>query len=185
MAGGLSPNQLRSLLQDYGSWEAAIEARPDLADQLRGMQRMAETIAGQVQAIKHMTESIRPALMRVPEPKPLLVENKIETQAAAFELALARHARRQMKQATLTGKKTREYKTQEFSHAMLIKAIRLLGDQVPITSKLPPGGIAEQTGLDRHLVAKIREYAAGRGYEARRGQKPGMVVLVRVSKTAP
>jgi hypothetical protein len=65
----------------------------------------------------------------------------------------------EMKQASLPGKKTREYKTQEFSHAMLIKAIRLLGDQVPITSKLPPGGIAEQTGLDRHLVAKIREYA--------------------------
>jgi hypothetical protein len=183
MADGLSANQLRELLKEHGSYEAAIEARPDLADQLRGMQRMAETIAGQVQAIKRMTESIRPALMQVPEPKPLLVENKIETQAAAFELALARHARRQMKQAT--GKKTREYKTQEFRHAMLIKAIRLLGDQVPITSKLPPGGIAEQTGLDRHLVAKIREYAAGRGYEARRGQKPGMVVLVRVSKTAP
>jgi hypothetical protein len=55
MAGGLSPNQLRALLQEHGSWEAAIEARPDLADQLRGVQRMAKTIGGQVEAVKRMT----------------------------------------------------------------------------------------------------------------------------------
>jgi hypothetical protein len=43
----LSPNQLRALLREHGSWEAAIEARPDLADQLRGVQRIAETIREQ------------------------------------------------------------------------------------------------------------------------------------------
>jgi len=35
MAGGLSPNHLHKLLQEYGSYEAAIETRPDLPDGIR------------------------------------------------------------------------------------------------------------------------------------------------------
>jgi hypothetical protein len=32
MSGGLSPNELRALREEHGSYESAIEARPDLAD---------------------------------------------------------------------------------------------------------------------------------------------------------
>jgi hypothetical protein len=177
-ARGLTFRQVRELLDEHGSLESAIEARPDLADQLRGVQRIAQKVGEQAAVIARMTESIRPALMRVPEPKPLLIADPVERQATAFERALARHARRQMKEVDSSGE--REYTTQEIPTAMFVKAIRLLGEDEPITSRRKGVGIDEQTGLDRHLVSKIRDFTLSRGYSARPGQSPNTVVLVKI-----
>jgi hypothetical protein len=184
MAGGLSPNQLRELVHEHGSIDAAIKARPDLAGHLRGVQRLAAAMGEQARAIARATESMRPALMRVPEQKPLLVVNKVDAQAAAFERALDRHDRRRMRQAASRRRKPREYTTQEIPRAMFIKAIRLLGEDAPISSRKKGIGIAEQTKLDRHLVSKVRDFTLGRGYQARPGQSSDTVVLVKVPKKA-
>jgi hypothetical protein len=67
---------------------------------------------------------------------------------------------------------------------MFIKAIRLLGEGAPITSRREGVGIDAQTGLDRHLVTKIRAFTLGRGYQARPGQSSDTIVLVKVPKKA-
>jgi hypothetical protein len=67
----LSVNEYRALLKEHGSHEAAIEARPDLADELRAMQRLGEDVGEWMRNVTRAVESIRPPVMSVPEPDPL------------------------------------------------------------------------------------------------------------------
>jgi hypothetical protein len=116
------------------------------------------------------------------EPVKIDAEEMIERQATAHLRALERHARQQA--ARVDPPAEREWTTQEFSHSAYIKVIQLLHEGRPMTSKRKGVGIDELTGLDGHLIAKIRDHTLGRGYVARAGQSPSTVVLVRIPKTA-
>jgi hypothetical protein len=63
VSGGVSPNELRELLNEYGSVEALVEARPDLADLLHGVER----IGGQLREAAKMMEAVRLAPPVEPE----------------------------------------------------------------------------------------------------------------------
>jgi hypothetical protein len=191
MAGGLSARQVSVLLKKHGSYDAAIEACPDLTDDLRAAQRWSEQQRKQLKPVADAAARIaatvsmpRELFAKPPKPYPHkgTAKARFERDVRVYETALDRHARRQIKRATPGGKKPREYTTQEFPRAMFIKAIRLLGDGAPITSRKRGVGIDKQTGLDRHLVSKIRDYTLSRAYEARPGKSPDTVVLVRVSR---
>jgi hypothetical protein len=188
--GGLTTRQISALLKEHGSYDAAIKARPDLADDLRAVQRLAEQWSRQLKpvadAAARMAATVsmpRGLFAKPPKPDPYraMADARFERDVRVYETALNRHARWQMKRAN---KKQREYTTQEFSRAMFIKAIRLLGEGAPITSRQKGVGIDAQTGLDRHLVSKIRDFTLGRGYQARPGQSSDTIVLVKVSKKA-
>jgi hypothetical protein len=190
MAGGLTVRQISELLKEHGSYDAAITARPELADNLRAVQRLAEQWSKQLKPLADSAAQM-PATVSMPRglfakpPKPYpyraMAEARFEREVRVYETALDRHARRQTKRAT---NERREYTTQEFSRAMFIKAIRLLGEGAPITSRHKGVGIDAQTGLDRHLVTKIRAFTLGRGYQARPGQSSDTIVLVKVPKRA-
>jgi hypothetical protein len=175
MADGLSANQLRELVDEHGSLEAAIEARPDLAVQLRGVQQLAEKFGKTAAAAARMSKNIRPAaLMRVREPKPLLVENKVETQAAAFELALARHDQAQMRKA-----KAKKRKHGPDPHPIPRAAVaKVLAGLEGGTKKLTE--IEQETGVDIHDVRKLRDWRNGRGYEMHPGPIANTVILRKV-----
>jgi hypothetical protein len=159
VAGGLSPNQLRTLRDEYGSLAAAIEARPDLADQLRGVQRMAEKFGRQAEALKRMTESIPPALTRAPELKTIdveaMTEHQIEMRATAYERALARHARSEARKRVERTERSQLSDKQKLLHkhypnAKLAKVLALLEQREKVSA------IAEETGLNRQDVDKIK-----------------------------
>lgn len=193
MAGGLTARQIGQLLKEHGSYHAAIEARPELADDLSAAERLNEQLGKQFRevadaiATKFESSRLPRQLLGAPPRSHLpdgIAKARFERDVRAYETALERHARRQVKEAAHRGKRRREYTTQEFPRAMFVKAIRLLGEGAPITSRQKRVGIDEQTGLDRHLVSKIRDFTLGRGYQARPGQSSDTVVLVKVSKKA-
>jgi hypothetical protein len=91
MPRGITAREIGELVDEHGSIEAAIEARPDLADQLRGVQRLSAALGEQARAVQRaMPAGITRALTRAPERRLLRIADPIETQAAAFELALRR-----------------------------------------------------------------------------------------------
>ena len=59
MAGGLTARQFGQLLTEHGSYAAAIEARPDLADQLRAAQRLADQAVSLAEKLGQGAESFR------------------------------------------------------------------------------------------------------------------------------
>jgi hypothetical protein len=95
MAGGLTPRQLRELRDEHGSLEAAIEARPDVADEIRAVQRFSDQARRTGENIQRAFEALRPQLMAVPESRPridaaAIAEYQIEMRAQAHERALRR-----------------------------------------------------------------------------------------------
>jgi hypothetical protein len=60
VAEGLTFGQLRLLLADHeGDYEAAIEARPDLADQLRAHRALSEQATGLAEQLREMAGRLR------------------------------------------------------------------------------------------------------------------------------
>lgn len=88
MSEGLSANELRSLRKQYGFVDAAIEARPDLADQLRDAQRRAQRFAEYAQALQRMVPNLRMPAFPAPEAIPSPVEHEIGIVAAGVAAAL-------------------------------------------------------------------------------------------------
>jgi hypothetical protein len=110
--------------------------------------------------------------MRVSEPKPLpdLAEYQIEMRAVAFERALARHARSQMRKKSKRGKPGPS--PHDIPRSAFAKALVLLE-----VGEITLVDIAEKTGVDRHDVAKIRDWRNGRGYEVHPGSIPNTVIV--------
>jgi hypothetical protein len=68
VAGGLTARQLRLLLDEHGSFEAAIEARPDLADQLRAARALSDQATCLAEQLREATGQLRAATeIREPE----------------------------------------------------------------------------------------------------------------------
>jgi hypothetical protein len=97
VASRLTVGQVRQLLAEHGSWEAAIEARPDLASQLRAFQLAADRASEVGRQLHEAAASTADQLRAFPsQTKPegidpeALAEYEIERQAMAHERALRR-----------------------------------------------------------------------------------------------
>jgi hypothetical protein len=160
VARGLTPNELRELRQEHGSWEAVMEARPDLADQIRSVEQLHRSV-------RQLVERIERPVADSSDPDPLLIPEgtDIERQAFAFELALDRHARSKMEpepKATKPGPKPHDIPRSRFAKALALLEV----------GELSMDAIARESGVDRHDVAKIRDWRNGRGYEVHPGSIP-------------
>jgi hypothetical protein len=175
-----TPNELRALREEYGSIDAAIEARPELADELHAVRRASDAIRRQLQTLSAALDAGAPPRLVSPARPETMISAKAmaEAEIAKFEIALDRHARRQREEAKHTPVKKRRYTSQEFRQRVLFDVIRRLGAGEKLTD------IARADEIDRKLVAKIRDAAAGKRWQIERGQTEGYVVLVRMRETA-
>jgi hypothetical protein len=74
VAGGLTARQLGQLLTEHGSWEAAIEARPDLADQLRAARAVSDQAARLAEQLRETAGQFR-AVTEIREPEAIELES--------------------------------------------------------------------------------------------------------------
>jgi hypothetical protein len=105
--GGLTTRQISALLKEHGSYDAAIKARPDLADDLRAVQQLAEHWSRQLKPVAdaaRMAATVsmpRGLFAKPPKPNPYraMADARFERDVRVYETALDRHARWQMKRA--------------------------------------------------------------------------------------
>lgn len=160
MAARLTPNELRELQDRYGSVEAIVSARPDLADWFA--------------ARREATESTAKLLAVPPEPPEAPESLRLPTVGDEFEAALDRHTRKRTPKPK-SGR--RKYASQEFPQRLISEVERRLGAGETLTD------IAADVELDRKLVAKIRDAAKGEKWQIVTGKTAGMVALVAMSST--
>jgi hypothetical protein len=103
-ARGLTSRQVRELLDEHGSYDAAIEARPELADELRAAQGTGKQLAEQfrpvVEAYSSLHKDLAPmarAFARPPKVRsfPDLAEAKFERDVRVQVTALERYEAKQ------------------------------------------------------------------------------------------
>jgi hypothetical protein len=192
-AGGLSARQISRLLKEHGSHDAAIEARPELADDLRRAQRHSEQLGkqfkGLADAAARASENLRVSALR-PAGRPempsyeAIARARFERDVRAYETALARHARAEArKRAEKVTKRTELSDKQKLLHkhyrrATFAQVLALLDQGAR------PSAIARETGLKRQDVDKIRLWRDAEVYDVLSGQIPNTVILVRRPKTA-
>jgi hypothetical protein len=96
VSGGLSFRQLGALLKEHGSYAAAIEARPDLADELRAAEQNSERLA---RGFRKSSVRMYEQMVANRERYEKMAASRFEKGVAVHETALARHAETQPHQA--------------------------------------------------------------------------------------
>jgi hypothetical protein len=97
VAGGLTIRQVKQLLEEHGSYDAAIDARPDLADDLRSVRKAGERLVEQFRPVTETYSHIRdvhaPAFSRPPKVQSYtdFAEAGFERDVRVYETALERH----------------------------------------------------------------------------------------------
>jgi hypothetical protein len=195
---GLTPRELRSLRGQHGTLEAAIEARPDLADDLREFQRAAEMQERVAETLRRQVDAFAGAAKTAVEPlalvreadqaEPLLKLGEVEAEWRADLLGAVRDLApppAKLKVVPAAGGPHQLTEKEKALHNQIprlafAKVLALL--EMSETANL--NAIASETGVDRHDVAKIRDWRNGRVYEVQPGQIENTVILVKRPKTA-
>jgi hypothetical protein len=86
VAGGLTLRQLTELLKEHGSYDAAIEAHPEVADELRSAQRHTD----------RMSKQLSPAFTRVSATSRLVAQNNVHAMMGVSQLLRRSDALRQV-----------------------------------------------------------------------------------------
>jgi hypothetical protein len=172
MADGLTARQLRELLDEHGTLDAAAAARPDLADDLRDarnqgekVKRLLEGVAGEMARTYEGGRRPRIPKLRLSSPQRFSAEEfakaKFERDVAVHEEALERHSRKRGDTASGSGVPGRRHNTIPAKTFWLIYERGL--ERVASTSspKKPSyQGIADKTvqleALDRPGIVAVK-----------------------------
>jgi hypothetical protein len=188
---GLSVNELRELRQRYGSLEQAAVERPELADQIRAHQRVAEKIGQSVAKLQQgLVESVRLPLMTAPKLAKIdheaIREHQIEMRAEAYERALRRVGRTKGDTGPQAATEVDPRSNPEpYRRSAFWQAVGSLIEGVPLAE------IGRRTKLSKKQVTKIRDWHAhpselgprgGPGYRLDPGPTSATVVLLKLRK---
>jgi hypothetical protein len=177
MSDALNPRQVSKLLEEHGSYEAAIAARPDLADELDAAQRVGARLK------KAFAHAYTPRPSSGFDPKKIAAA-KFERDVRVYERALARHARAEARKRVerpatrpqLSDKQKAIYR--HYPNATFSKVLALLEQGEDVSE------IARETKLKRQDVDKFVLWRRGGVYDAIPGQIPNTVIFVKRPRSA-